>query len=76
MSYCRFSEGKYGPLDEPSDVYMYPGAEIECVGCNLSFNSRTKAYEHLKNHVNAGDRVPSYAFRRLQQEIKDLGDKY
>jgi hypothetical protein len=76
MSYCRFSDGKYGKLDEPSDVYMYPGNLIECVGCNVGFNKRSDALNHLKNHIKIGDRVPKYALDRLEKEIEEIGDEY
>lgn len=42
---------------------------------SLEFNSRTSALEHLQSHRDAGHVVPEYAFERLRQELKDVGDE-
>lgn len=73
MSYCRFSEG---------DVYMYSHiyGYIDCCGCSLAgktttkFNSRMDAINHLQLHIMNGDKVPERAIKRLEEEIKEVGD--
>jgi hypothetical protein len=69
MSYCRTSED--------SDVYMYHhgGGWIECVGCQLIFETRTAAITHLKEHIKNGDKVPKRAIELLEQEMIEEGDK-
>lgn len=79
MSYCRFSDG---------DVYMllHVMGGIQCCACRLteietgawyntiSFETRTDALKHLKEHQESGHDVPDYAVERLQDEIKSLGN--
>lgn len=73
MSYCRFGTG---------DVYMFPTIEgIVCQLCKLQteaaserFTYRSKALKHLHMHRDAGHEVPDKAFKRLEQEIKTIGD--
>jgi hypothetical protein len=76
MSYCRFSDG---------DVYMYPtNRGIECCACRLThknanyglyenklFDTGEEALAHLKEHINAGHKVPKYATDRLKEEINE-----
>lgn len=67
MAYCRFSDG---------DVYLYYsiGDIYVCCGCslhegeNVEMDTLFEAIRHLDTHVEKGDKVPEYAFERLEEE--------
>jgi hypothetical protein len=76
MSYCRF-----GP---DSNVYVYMSADdrLHCCWChlvNLSANGKDFAAKdrremvgHLREHLEAGHRVPAEAIADLESESEDL----
>jgi hypothetical protein len=76
MSYSRFST--------ESDVYVYPGAEgLVCCACRLeaelkdfTTTTRTAMIHHLREHAARGHKVPSKVFRRLEEELTNIGDLY
>lgn len=81
MSYVRFGKD--------SDVYVYGAAlDLECCGCSLlqdnkslfggfyNTNSRSAMIEHLKLHKRRGDKVPPRVFKRLKEEINQIGEYY
>jgi hypothetical protein len=37
-------------------------------------DSRAEMIEHLRRHREAGDRVPDYAFEKLEEDIRGHGD--
>ncbi len=41
---------------------------------NFNTDSRTEMIEHLRRHREAGDRVPDYAFEKLEKDIREHGD--
>jgi len=64
VSYCRWSE--------ESSVYVY-GSEHDgyvCVSC-WSGPTLTELKVHLLEHRNHDDKVPEYAFERIDREIKE-----
>lgn len=71
MSYCRQN-------GNDSDVYVYPsmygGIVCTCANDRYIFNKRSFLIEHLKKHLDNGDKVPERVFQRLEKEIKELGD--
>jgi hypothetical protein len=55
------------------------GSPFECMNCaifhtNFNTDSRTEMIEHLRRHREAGDRVPDYAFEKLEKDIREHGD--
>jgi len=67
MSYCR--------LSKDSDVYMFRNMDgkIECNGCCMEephghpvFDTPQEAFEHLRRHRQAGDKVPQYAIDSIR----------
>ena len=74
MAYCRFGED--------SDVYIYPTEDcIVCCGCALEGGDRTEfifrrdAVRHLRMHQSWGHKVPGYAIRFLEEEIRELDNE-
>jgi len=78
MSYCRFGEG---------DVYVFMnvGGWLECCVCSLAeeeesmffrVKSTQEMVDHLKKHIDDGDRVPQDIFNDLWRDDKlNFGDK-
>jgi hypothetical protein len=73
MSYCRWGGD--------SDVYIYPtfNRGIVCCACRLKSSTGglhedfavelpAQMLSHLKEHIEAGQRVPDYAISRLKKE--------
>ncbi|MDP4224756.1 MAG: hypothetical protein Q8910_00100 [Bacteroidota bacterium] len=73
MSYCR--------TGDDSDVYMHQhfNGMIECAGCKIygfsykdtEFDTPQEALNHLIEHQKVGHKVPLYAIKRLEREIKE-----
>lgn len=53
---------------------MYGGIVCTCANDRYIFNKRSFLIEHLKKHLDNGDKVPERVFQRLEKEIKELGD--
>lgn len=66
MSYARPGEG--------SDVYVYRGGALFCIGgfhsgwLTYETDSETEMLEHLHRHMDAGDEIPEKALERLAAE--------
>jgi len=69
---------RIGPRLDGSEVYIIynSGNHLECVGCSLRdgldsfFCDEDKPSEmvaHLKEHIDAGHRVPSWVIRNLSE---------
>ena len=84
MSYCRNN-------GTDSDVYVIGtgGEDGDVLQCFCGSRDQEGFYEqafpvfatrsgmiaHLREHQEKGDRVPGYAFERLEREIQDEGDE-
>ena len=61
MSFVRWGED--------SSVYVYESfSGFECCMCATLPNQK-EMVAHLKDHLERGDKVPSYAIERLESEI-------
>ena len=76
MSYCRFARD--------SEIYLFEHCDgfIECCMCSLATGSfsaelhtRSAAIEHVKAHIQAGDKVPEDVIPSLQERIREEGDE-
>jgi hypothetical protein len=74
VSYARFGKD--------SDVYVFLSVEgpLECCACALEpesecFDSTDAMLAHLREHVDAGHKVPDRTFARLE-ENRDASDAY
>jgi len=75
MAYCRWTSD--------SDIYMYGSnrADFECCGCMLSEevgwvrNDPQETIDHLKEHQQAGHKVPEYMFEFLEKEKEPKNDQ-
>lgn len=71
ISYCRHN-------GNDSDVYVYPniygGIVCVCTSQGEVFDKRSLLIEHLKSHLDSGDKVPERVFNRLEKEIIEFGD--
>lgn len=64
-------------MGKDSDVYVYSdGTYLICCGCSTNFltGSISEMLNHLREHKNCGDKVPSYAIKRLISKRNNFGD--
>jgi len=67
----------YARRDATSDVYVFSGDGgeiIDCCHCALGPDfrgTRAELLKHLGAHLQAGHKVPSYLFERLEREAED-----
>jgi hypothetical protein len=63
MAYCRF-------LDADAYFYLDVNGYYTCCACTMAedqrFYTTDSAIAHLRAHEAAGDRIPDYAFSRLE----------
>jgi hypothetical protein len=73
MAYARFGR--------ESDIYVFQAVEgMICQRCKLNdygdtlLRSRSLMLEHMNAHLQAGDKVPDYAFEELRADLAKNGD--
>lgn len=64
-SSCKMSKKK--PI-------KHPNGKTSWVRQDQIFTKRSEALKHLLSHHIKGHKVPNYAIKRLQDEIKSVGD--
>jgi len=68
MSYVRWSSpGK--PWDYDSDIYIYDDTSggITCCGCDYNVPTHAEMIDHVKEHIEKRDAVPSFVIRDLME---------
>lgn len=68
---CRFMPLREVQHDEGSPFSSLNGCMFPT---DYNTNSRTEMIAHLKQHRDAGDRVPCRAFEQLEEDIRLSGD--